>query len=93
MAGHGGKRAGSGRKKGSVSEATRKRTEMAEAALTGGITPLEYMLGILRDEFADPKDRFAAAKECAPYVHPRLAAVEHSGEMTISHEDAIEQLK
>lgn len=66
---------------------------MAAEALKSGLTPLEYMLGILRDETADPKDRFAAAKECAPYVHPRLAAVEHTGEMTINHEDAIEQLE
>ena len=93
MAGHGGKRQGAGRKKGTVSEATRKRTEMAAAALESGLTPLEYMLGILRDTTADPKERFAAAKECAPYIHPRLAAVEHTGEMTISHEDALEQLE
>lgn len=66
---------------------------MAAEALKSGLTPLEYMLGILRDVSADPKDRFAAAKECAPYVHPRLAAVEHTGEMTINHEDAIEQLE
>lgn len=38
------------------------------------LTPLEYMLSILRDEQADPKDRFTAAKEAAPYVHPRLAS-------------------
>jgi hypothetical protein len=33
------------------------------------------------------------AKEAAPYFHPRLAAIEHSGEMTVSWEDAIEQAR
>ena len=33
------------------------------------------------------------AKEAAPFFHPRLAAIEHSGEMTVSWEDAIEQAR
>jgi hypothetical protein len=33
-----------------------------------------------------------AAKAAAPYVHPRLAAVELSGGATITHEEAIDQL-
>lgn len=75
----GGKRENAGRRKGTVSERTRARIEIAEKALASGLTPLDYMLGILRDETNDAKDRFAAAKEAAPYMHPRLAAVEHSG--------------
>ena len=39
----------------------------------------DFMLAVMRDETADFKDRFEAAKGAAPYVHPRLAAVEHSG--------------
>lgn len=93
MAGHGGKRPGSGRKKGTVSEATKERRRLAYEAKKNGITPLEYMLSILRDETADRKERFVAAKEAAPYIHPRLSAVEHSGEMKISHEEALEQLE
>jgi hypothetical protein len=34
-----------------------------------------------------------AAKAAAPYVHPRLAAVEHSGQMTLNHENWVEQLE
>lgn len=76
---HGGPRKGAGRKKGTVSEATRARKDIATAALNAGLTPLDYMLNILRDEKQEQSARFTAAKEAAPYVHPRLAAVEHSG--------------
>ena len=53
------------------------------------MTPLEFMLNIMRtepSEMLEPREllaaqtlRFEAAKAAAPYVHPRLAAVEHSG--------------
>jgi hypothetical protein len=36
------------------------------------------MLSILRDEKAPTDLRFEAAKAAAPYVHPRLAAIDHS---------------
>lgn len=72
----GGKREGAGRPVGAV---TRRTREVAEAAAREGITPLEYMLSILRDETAEAKDRMWAAEKAAPYVHARLAAVEHTG--------------
>jgi hypothetical protein len=34
---------------------------------------------VLRDECADPSARFEAAKAAAPYVHPRLAAIQLTG--------------
>lgn len=86
----GGKRPGAGRPKGSPNKATAAR--QAEIAASG-LTPLDYMLGILRDEEADQAQRFEAAKAAAPYVHPRLAAVEHSGDMTLNHEQALDALK
>ena len=75
----GGSRPNAGRKKGSVSEQTATRKAMQAKALESGLTPLDYMLSILRDETQEQSARFAAAKEAAPYVHNRLAAVEHSG--------------
>jgi hypothetical protein len=36
------------------------------------------MLSILRDEAAPADLRFEAAKAAAPYVHPKLAAIDHS---------------
>ena len=89
MAIKGGKRLGAGRKKGSLSKATQKRADIAIIALDSGITPLDYMLEIMRapiptDVDADVRvsmtaQRFEAAKASAPYVHPRLAAIEHTG--------------
>lgn len=75
----GGKREGAGRKRGSVTQATVYRQEMLAKAASEGLSPLEFMLGVLRNDAASFDDRFEAAKAAAPYVHPRLAAVEHSG--------------
>jgi hypothetical protein len=84
-AGRGGSRKGAGRPKGAATKRTR---EIADRAAAEGITPLEYMLEVMRapSEHDDPKVqiareamRFEAAKAAAPYMHPRLAAVEHSG--------------
>lgn len=78
----GGKREGAGRPAGA---ATVKTREAADRAAAEGITPLEYMLKILRDETAEPKDRMWAAQTAAPFMHPRLNAVDHSsrdGSMT-----------
>lgn len=76
---HGGKRPGAGRKKGSLSTKTQ---EIVAAAAAEGITPLEFMLSVLRDQTKTFDDRFKAAIQAAPYIHPRLASIEHSGEMT-----------
>lgn len=84
----GGKRAGAGRKSGSASKRTR---EIADRAVAEGVTPLEIMLGAARilwqaalgDGQNIDHDKVAAAasiaKDAAPYVHPRLASVEHKG--------------
>ena len=72
-----------------TSSATQKTREIADKAAASGITPLEFMLEIMRSEapsINDPKAqiahqtmRFEAAKAAAPYIHPRLAAIEHTG--------------
>jgi hypothetical protein len=75
--GRGGRRKGAGRKVGSVSARSRK---FADAAVESGeLLPLEYMLAVLRDETRDYADRMDAAKSAAPYVHAKLAAVQHTG--------------
>jgi hypothetical protein len=84
--GRGGKRPGAGRKSGS---ATKKTREIANKAASEGITPLEFMLDIMRGEPPETEDervrlsfiemRFEAAKAAAPYMHPRLQAIEHTG--------------
>lgn len=77
----GGKREGAGRPVGSV---TARSREAAEQAAESGLTPLDYMLTILRDETAERKDRMWAAEKAAPYVHAKLANVEHSGGIDVT---------
>jgi len=79
----GGAREGAGRKPGSVTKRTR---EIAEAALEG-LSPLDFMLGVMRDEKRAFEDRFDAAKGAAPFIHARLAAVTVDGNIdsTVTH--------
>lgn len=81
--GRGGRRPGSGRKVGSVTKRTR---EIADGALASGLTPLDYMLTILRDETQEDAARFEAAKAAAPYVHAKLASVDATvkGDMSLT---------
>ena len=70
-----GKKTG-GRRKGTPNKATAKReSEIAKS----GITPLEYMLKVMRDSKADAGRRDDMAKAAAPYVHPKLANMQHTG--------------
>lgn len=73
----GGKREGAGRPAGALTARTR---EAAQKAASEGLTPLEYMLTILRNDQADPKDRMWAAEKAAPFIHAKLAAVDHKVE-------------
>jgi hypothetical protein len=53
--------------------------EAREKALADGISPLEYLLDVMRDQAMDLDKRIDAAKAAAPYVHARLQSVTHSG--------------
>lgn len=57
----------------------RASAEQAQAVAASGLTPLEYMLQVMRDPDALVDRRDDMAKASAPYVHPKLAAVEHTG--------------
>lgn len=83
---------GSGKPPSAVAVKTR---DIANKLISDGeLTPLEYMLQVLRDVKAPKEDRMWAAEKAAPYIHPRLAAIEHSGpnggaiQITISQSDA-----
>jgi hypothetical protein len=43
------------------------------------MTPLDYLLSIMRDENEDGRQRIDAAKAAAPYCHARLSSTEVSG--------------
>lgn len=42
---------------------------------------------------AELKDARDAARDAAPYMHPRLNAVDHSGSLRLSFEDALQSLE
>lgn len=73
---HGGKRAGAGRKKGAQNKVNAALREKLNA---GGIAPREFMLQVMRDKHQNLAVRMEMAKAAAPYLHPRLQAIEHSG--------------
>ena len=84
---NGGKRVGAGRKPGVPNKRTAKIQAEVEAT---GITPLDYMLSIMRMSDVPPDAelnqiialttlRFEAAKAAAPYVHPKLSSIDVTG--------------
>ncbi len=58
-----------GRKKGTPNKNTVVREKVIAAS---GLTPLDYLLSIVRDEMAHKSLRLEAAKSAAPYCHPRM---------------------
>ncbi len=71
----GGSRVGSGRKKGRqnvITQALRERL-MAE-----GISPLEFLLETMRDPDLAFTIRMDAARTAAPFLHPKLATIQHT---------------
>ena len=103
----GGKRLGAGRKKNTPNKANALREARIAAS---GVTPLDVMIQDMRFHYdlyqeamanrdiasakAELKEARDAAKDAAPYTHPRLAAVEHMGKGggPIEYSDAKERL-
>jgi hypothetical protein len=76
MAGNGGKREGAGRKKGIPNK---KTVEAVEACQESGLTPVEFMLSVMRDVANDAPVRMDAAHKVAPYIHAKLANKDPDG--------------
>lgn len=72
----GGSRKGAGRKVGKPNKAT---AELRAEIAASGETPLDYMLRVMRDPTNEHTRRDKMAMAVAPYVHPHLAAIEHTG--------------
>lgn len=72
----GGSRPGAGRKKGSPNKSS---AELQAEIAASGETPLDYMIRVMRTDDADPRRRDDMAKAVAPYIHPKLTAVELTG--------------
>jgi hypothetical protein len=47
------------------------KAAFAAPASNVGLTPLEFMLGIMKDPAVAPQLRLKAAESAAPYVHPK----------------------
>lgn len=79
----GGKRPGQGRPKGSKTDGRSKRALLTKDrnhyATKYRVLPLDFMLSLLQNTKADKEDRKWAAKESAPYLHPRVSSVEVGG--------------
>jgi len=78
MNNRGGRRRGAGRPLGSKNKRT---AEIARAAAESGITPIEVMLGTMRELWAQgtpeaKREAAEIAKDAAPYIHPRLASID-----------------
>ena len=81
----GGVRINSGRKPGSPNK---KTAEVQRQVAESGITPLEYLLTVMRDAGGEPRERINAAIAAAPYVHAKLSTVDLKAELTgtLKHE-------
>lgn len=71
----GGARPGAGRKPGGQNRITKE----AVAKAHDGLSPLDYLLSVLRDPGADEAKRIDAAKAAAPYCHAKLQPIDGEG--------------
>ena len=78
-----GRKTGGGSRRGIPNKAAAAREAEISAS---GLTPLDFMLGQLRDPDAPIERRMWAATAAAPYVHPRLGSIDakHSGSLTLA---------
>ena len=61
-----------GRKPGSRNKETVDREAAIQAS---GLTPVDYMLSVLRNKKSSVEDKRWAAAAAAPFVHPRLSTI------------------
>ena len=79
-----GKRGGSypGERRGGRKRGTPNKRSVAqlEAAVAGGLMPLEQLLKVMRDPSAPLERRMYCAIAAAPYCHAKLKAIVHAGQ-------------
>ena len=91
----GGRRPGAGRKAGVPNRRTLELRALAEGQPQAG-SPLEFLTSVYRNEALPLDLRIDASKAAAPYVHPRLAAIDINGQIgtrELSHEEWLASLK
>jgi hypothetical protein len=80
---------GAGRPKGSRNKRT---LELQRKIEESGLTPLAYLLSVMRNEQAEEPVRLEAAKAAAPYVHSRLSSIEMYADVKVQRKVAREPL-
>ncbi|RWQ41866.1 MAG: hypothetical protein EOS21_11915 [Mesorhizobium sp.] len=90
MAKTGGARPGAGRPKGSLSQ---RHVELLAGVVSEGVTPVEYMLSIMRDEKQHEARRAWAAEKAAPYIHPRPAPIARVIEIELPDTTTVQGIK
>ncbi len=68
-----------GRTTGTPNKSTQASLATLQKAASAGLTPLDYMLKVLRDDASSAADRKWAADAAAPYLHPKLQSIAHTG--------------
>jgi hypothetical protein len=79
-------------RKGSKNKRTLERARVIAAIKASGTDPVSFFSDLLRNESAPLDLRFQAAKELAPYVHPKLNSIE-SRIGGLTHEDRLKQYR
>ncbi|WBT40156.1 hypothetical protein [Hyphomicrobium sp. DMF-1] len=74
-----------------VEETARALEDVLPAAFKGDAHA--FLMAVYKDTANPIKDRLAAATAAIGYEKPKLAAIEHSGEMTLTHEQALAELE
>ena len=83
-----------GKKTGGRQKGTPNKTNAAREAeiKSSGLTPLDYMLSVLRNTDATPEQRQWAANAAARYCHPAMSSIEANVAVT-GHEAALDDLE
>ena len=63
------------------------------ASIGFDLTPLAFMLQVLRDPKSSSEQKQWAAETAAPYCHAKLTSLEHTGEVVLCHDDADDDLE
>jgi hypothetical protein len=94
--GWGGRRPGSGRPKGSKNKRSKasfaRYREIAAEARDLNMTPLAYMLAIVRDPTAEPARRDEMAWRSAVFCHPRLSTHHARYDLSVTSDVYVEQI-
>jgi hypothetical protein len=83
----GGKRINAGRRVGTQNLVSQN---LRERILAEGISPLEYMVAVMRDTSQEPAIRMDAAKAVAPFIHPKLQSIEYASKDEVGPPPCVE---